>query len=300
MLCLLPGIQLTLCIRLLSRFIQCLFSILLSQYNSSPFPFYWVCSFPIPLSIHVLPVSFSVFLHHSSLNASLPSRVTVSFFPLLSLSAAPLISRFIHCLSSPSRFMHCLSSPSRFMHCLSSPSRFIHCLSSPSRFIHCLSSPSRFVHCLSNSSPSRFIHCLSFTSRFIRSLSSPLLSQYNTSPFPFYCLPSPFLSQYTSFPFHLASFFPASLSVQQSLFAFHRVSSFHIPLSIHGPEWRPGMADVSSCLESQGCHLISLSYLLSCFFCLVILLFLSCHFSANSPFSWLFSPENSQIFFVKG
>ena len=26
----------------------------------------------------------------------------------------------------------------------------------------------------------------------------------------------------------------------------------------------------------------------SCFFCLVLLLFLSCHFSANGPFSWLF------------
>ena len=33
-------------------------------------------------------------------------------------------------------------------------------------------------------------------------------------------------------------------------------------------------------------HLIPLSYLLSCFFCLVFLLFLSCQFSANGPFSW--------------
>ena len=39
-----------------------------------------------------------------------------------------------------------------------------------------------------------------------------------------------------------------------------------------------------SCLESQGCHLVPLSYLLSYFFCLVFLLFLSCHFSANGPF----------------
>ena len=31
------------------------------------------------------------------------------------------------------------------------------------------------------------------------------------------------------------------------------------------PEGRPGMSDVPSCLESQGCHLIPLSYLLSCF-----------------------------------
>ena len=44
-----------------------------------------------------------------------------------------------------------------------------------------------------------------------------------------------------------------------------------------------------SCLESQGCHLIPLSYLLPCFFCLVLLLFLSCHFSDNGLFSWLFS-----------
>ena len=54
----------------------------------------------------------------------------------------------------------------------------------------------------------------------------------------------------------------------------------------------------SSCLESQGCHLIPLSYLLSCFFfsCLVILLFLSCHFSANGLLSWLFSRKLSNIF----
>ena len=34
--------------------------------------------------------------------------------------------------------------------------------------------------------------------------------------------------------------------------------------------------------------------------CLVLLLFLSCHFSANGPCSWFFFAENSQIFFVKG
>ena len=55
-----------------------------------------------------------------------------------------------------------------------------------------------------------------------------------------------------------------------------------------------------SCLESQGCHLIPLSYLLSGFFCLVLLLFPSCHFSANGTFScfcfvFLFR-ENSNIF----
>ena len=54
----------------------------------------------------------------------------------------------------------------------------------------------------------------------------------------------------------------------------------------------------SSCLESQGCHLIPLSYLSSCFFCLV-LHFLSCQFSANGPFSRLFF-QKTQIFFGKG
>ena len=44
------------------------------------------------------------------------------------------------------------------------------------------------------------------------------------------------------------------------------------------------------CLESQGWHLIPLSYLLSCFFLpIVLLLFLSCHCFANGPFSCLFS-----------
>jgi len=51
-----------------------------------------------------------------------------------------------------------------------------------------------------------------------------------------------------------------------------------------------------SCLESQGCHFIPLSYLLSCFLCLDLLLFLSCHFSANGPFSGLFSRKLSNIF----
>ena len=41
----------------------------------------------------------------------------------------------------------------------------------------------------------------------------------------------------------------------------------------------------SSCVESQGCHLFCFSNLLSRFCCLVLLIFLSCHFSANGPFS---------------
>ena len=46
-----------------------------------------------------------------------------------------------------------------------------------------------------------------------------------------------------------------------------------------------GCLMTSSCLESQGCHLIPLSYLLSCFFCLVLLLVPSCDVSANGLFS---------------
>ena len=53
--------------------------------------------------------------------------------------------------------------------------------------------------------------------------------------------------------------------------------------------WSWGCLMSPSCLESQGCHLIPLSYLISCCFCLVLLLFLSCHCSANGPFSCLFS-----------
>ena len=61
------------------------------------------------------------------------------------------------------------------------------------------------------------------------------------------------------------------------------------------PKGGQGCLMFPSCLESQGCHLIPLSYLLSCFFCLVLLLFLSCHFSANGPF-WLFSRKLINIF----
>ena len=59
---------------------------------------------------------------------------------------------------------------------------------------------------------------------------------------------------------------------------------------------RPGMSDVASCLESQGCHLIPLFYLISCVF------FLS---SPLSPFSleslMVHSPvfQKTPVFFVK-
>ena len=53
------------------------------------------------------------------------------------------------------------------------------------------------------------------------------------------------------------------------------------------PKGRPGMSDVPSCLESQGCYIWFPFPNSLVFFCLVLLFFLSCHFSANGPFSWL-------------
>ena len=64
--------------------------------------------------------------------------------------------------------------------------------------------------------------------------------------------------------------------------------SCHFVVVFGTPKGGRGCLMYPCCLESQGCHLILLSYRLSCFFCLVLLLFLSCHFSANGPFSRLF------------
>ena len=60
--------------------------------------------------------------------------------------------------------------------------------------------------------------------------------------------------------------------------------------SLRAPEGRPGMSDVLLLSGISGLSFDSpfLSPLLF-FFCLVLLLFLSCHFPANGPFSWLFS-----------
>ena len=52
-------------------------------------------------------------------------------------------------------------------------------------------------------------------------------------------------------------------------------------------------------LESQGCHLIPLSYLLLVFVCHVLLLFPFCHFYLLMVHSPDFIPEHSQTFFVK-
>ena len=51
----------------------------------------------------------------------------------------------------------------------------------------------------------------------------------------------------------------------------------HMMAALEGRLW---LSDIFPCLESQGCHLIPLSYLM--FFCLVLLF---CHFSDHGPFS---------------
>ena len=61
------------------------------------------------------------------------------------------------------------------------------------------------------------------------------------------------------------------------------------------PKGGLGMSDVSPCLESQGCHLISLYYLL--FICRVLLLVLSSSFFLFAgPFSCTFSRNFFNIF----
>lgn len=50
-------------------------------------------------------------------------------------------------------------------------------------------------------------------------------------------------------------------------------------------ERMPGYLMSLSCLGSQGCHLILRSCIFSLLFCLALLLFLSCNFSANGSFS---------------
>ena len=76
--------------------------------------------------------------------------------------------------------------------------------------------------------------------------------------------------------------------------AMFTVFSVFIPIPLKGGR---GCLMFPSCLDSQGCHLIPLSYLLSCFFlpsplALSVLSF----FSANGPFSRFFSRILSNIF----
>ena len=63
------------------------------------------------------------------------------------------------------------------------------------------------------------------------------------------------------------------------------------------PEGKPGMSDVSPCLESQGCHLIPLFYHPApLFFCPLMLLFPSCPFFSLMAHCPNFSSEN--LFFL--
>ena len=76
---------------------------------------------------------------------------------------------------------------------------------------------------------------------------------------------------------------------------YHLVCSFFLLLFFNYPKGRLGMSDVSPCRESQlSFDSLFLSPVL--FFCLFLLLFLSCHFSANGPLSWVFSRKLSNIF----
>ena len=66
----------------------------------------------------------------------------------------------------------------------------------------------------------------------------------------------------------------------------------------HSPEGKLGMSDVSPPVWNLRAVILDL---LSCFYCLVLLLFLFCHFSANGPFSCLlFFLRKLEVFFVKG
>ena len=126
-----------------------------------------------------------------------------------------------------------------------------------------------------------------------------------------------FLVLISTFPVHSPSFF-FSLQILSNfflslpppppppppffLFFFLFLFTLRLFWLMQVPVWEPpkggrGCLMFPSCLESQGYHLIPLSYLV--FFCLVLLLFLSCLFllMVHSPD---FLPENSQIFFVKG
>ena len=69
---------------------------------------------------------------------------------------------------------------------------------------------------------------------------------------------------------------------------------WHIPWSEVGDVWCPTPG-----LESRGCHLIPLSNFTLLFFCLVLLLFLSCDFSANGPFSRIFSQKMLKHFSLR-
>lgn len=65
---------------------------------------------------------------------------------------------------------------------------------------------------------------------------------------------------------------------------------FTFCFSLEGGRW----CLMPFCPESQGCHWFP--FPITSFFCLVPLLFLSCHFSASGPFSCLFHENSLKIF----
>ena len=100
---------------------------------------------------------------------------------------------------------------------------------------------------------------------------------------------------------HLVNYFRSKCFVNRSVKVLGRNSTLKL-YKLVTPKGGWGCLVSPSCLEYQGWHFIPLSYLLSFlslslslfffffFFLnpLVLLLFLSCHFSANGPFSWIF------------
>ena len=73
----------------------------------------------------------------------------------------------------------------------------------------------------------------------------------------------------------------------------------HVPTSLFkSAEGRLGMSDVTLLSGISGLSFDSHFLPPLWFFCLVLLLFLTCHFSANGPFSCLFS-QKTQTFFVR-
>ena len=66
------------------------------------------------------------------------------------------------------------------------------------------------------------------------------------------------------------------------------------------PEGRLGMSDVSLLSGISGLSFDSPFLSPHFFFCLGFLPFLSCHFSANDLFSWVFFQKTLKYFFIKG
>ena len=89
----------------------------------------------------------------------------------------------------------------------------------------------------------------------------------------------------------------AASTIVQNLNTENILDYFDLDVFSVAPEERPGTSDVSPCLESQGCHLIPLCYLLSCSPSSDTLSILS--FSACWPFLLNFFQEILQYFLLR-